>query len=165
MTTIQVNTSRFGVIEVEQANILTFVAPILGFEQIHRYILLDHAENSPFKWLQAIDNPDLAFVVTNPKFFGIPYEFALADDAIEKLGIQQAEDVLVLTIVNIPNDNPAQMTANLLAPLVINQNTLQALQLVLQDSQYQTRTRLLQDPAPTPDPSTEEKQPFLKGKG
>ncbi len=147
MSTIQLSTSRFGTIEVDNQNIIEFVSPILGFEQFKTFVLLDHAENSPFKWLQSTENEDLAFVVTNPKFFGIPYEFALPDDAVAKLSIQTADDVIVFTIVNIPQSNPALMTANLLAPIVINQNNLQAMQVVLQDTQFNTRTRLLADSA------------------
>lgn len=145
MSTVQINTSRFGLVEVEEKNILAFIAPILGFEHIKKYVLLDHAENSPFKWLQAVEDENLAFVVTNPKFFAIPYEFALPEDAVEKLKVTSADDVLVFTIVNIPNENPAQMTANLLAPIVVNQITMEAMQMVLQDPNLSTRTRLLPD--------------------
>jgi flagellar assembly factor FliW len=146
MSVIQIETSRFGTVEVDEKNIIEFVAPILGFEQLRQYVLLDHAENSPFKWLQAVGNAELAFVVTNPKFFGIPYEFTLPEDAVEKLAVAQVDDVIVLTIVNIPNDNPVLMTANLLAPLVVNQNNLNAMQVILQDPQLSTRTRLLPEP-------------------
>lgn len=143
MVTIEINTTRFGTVAVEEASILDFTSPLLGFEHIKKYVLLDHAENSPFKWMQAVEDPDLAFVVTNPKFFGIPYEFTLPEDAVEKLAAKQAEDILVFTIVNIPNDNPMLMTANLLAPIVVNQTNLRAMQAVLQDAQFSTRTPLL----------------------
>lgn len=146
MVKIPVETSRFGTIEVEESSIIEFVSPILGFDHVKKYVLLDHAENSPFKWLQAIDDPTLAFVTTNPKFFGIPYEFALPTEAAAQLQVAQAEDVVVLTIVNVPADNPAKMTANLLAPVVINQQNFKAAQVVLQDPALSTRTRLLPDP-------------------
>ncbi len=149
MSRIQVETTRFGTLEVDEDKTLTFVGPILGFEKMNRYFLVDHAENSPFKWLQSADNPDLAFVISNPKLFGIEYEFVLPDDAATKLGIQQAEDAMVFTIVNIPTENPSLMTSNLMAPLVMNQNTRQAMQVILQDSKYNTRTRLLPDPTPS----------------
>lgn len=164
MSQIQITTSRFGTVTVEEKTILEFVSPILGFEHLKRYVLLDHAENSPFKWLQAVEDANLAFVVTNPKFFGIPYEFALPEDAVEKLAIETAEDVIVFTIVNIPDDNPAMMTANLLAPLVLNQNNLQAMQVILQDPQLSTRTRLLPDSVLKNQPQTSA-APLEHGKG
>ncbi len=163
MSTIQITTSRFGTINVDGKNIIEFVSPIIGFEGLTRYTLLDHADNSPFKWLQSLDEPSLAFVVTNPKFFAIPYEFMLPEDTVHRLGIKQVEDVLVFTIVNIPNENPGLMTANLLAPIVVNQANLHAMQVVLQDTQYTTRTRLLPDTAKGQESS--ESASAQKGKG
>lgn len=142
---LQIQTARFGEIQVTEDRIIRFVKPIIGFDQLERYVLLDHADDSPFKWLQALEDPNLAFVVTNPKFFGIPYEFSIPDDVVEILGVKSAEDVVVLTIVNVPENNPALMTANLLGPLVVNQNTRVGLQLVLNDTDFGTKTRLIPD--------------------
>jgi len=147
MTKLRLETSRFGTVEVEEGLVLSFVSPILGFEAQKRFVVLDHSENSPFKWLQSVEDSSLAFVITNPKFFAIPYEFMLPDEASEKLEAKQAEDLLVFTIVNIPSEQPALMTANLLAPVVVNQNNLYAMQVVLQNSEFSTRTRLLPDSA------------------
>lgn len=147
MATQTVPTSRFGEIQVENDRVISFVEPVLGFNDSKEYILLDHAENSPFKWLQSLQEPDLAFVVTNPRFFGIDYEFTLEDEFVEKLAIQSADDPLVLTIVNIPSGNPSLMTANLMGPVVINQNSRAAMQVVLVNSDYTTKTRLLPDEA------------------
>jgi flagellar assembly factor FliW len=140
-----IHTARFGEVTVEEDRIIHFVEPILGFEQSNRYVILDHAEDSPFKWLQSADEPDLAFVVTNPKFFGIDYEFELGDEQAQKLSLEAAEDALVVTIVNIPQENPGKMTTNLLGPIIINQKLRQAMQVVLHDTPYNTKTRLIPD--------------------
>lgn len=142
---ITIETSRFGAVNVEEQKVLNFVSPILGFNEEKRYVLLDHAEDSPFKWLQSVDNGDLAFVVTNPKLFGVDYEFALPDHAVEKLKLEKAEDVMIFTIVNIPESNPSKMTTNLLAPIVIHQQTLEGMQVVLDNPKFSTRQRLLPD--------------------
>ena len=142
-----INTVRFGEVQVDADRILTFVEPILGFGDSHRFVILDHADDSPFKWLQSADDPALAFVVTNPKFFGIEYEFALPDEAASQLDIQSAEDALVLTIVNIPQGDPGKMTANLLGPVVVNQANRRAMQVVLNETSYSTKTRLIPDEA------------------
>jgi flagellar assembly factor FliW len=149
MDTTNIETSRFGAVTINTDRILTFTGPILGFEQITRYVLLDHAPQSPFKWLQAMDDVDLAFVVTDPTFFGLTYEFAIPDAVADQLGITQVEEAMVFTIVNIPDDNPTQMTANLLAPIVMNQTNLNAMQVILQDPALSTRTRLIPDDALT----------------
>lgn len=140
-----VQTARFGDVAVEQERIIQFVEPILGFSDTCRYVILDHAEDSPFKWLQSVEDPELAFVVTNPKMFGIEYEFALSDETAERLALSNAEDALVMTIVNIPQEDPSKMTTNLLGPIVVNQANCQALQVVLHESGYNTKTRLIPD--------------------
>ncbi|MFX8906989.1 flagellar assembly protein FliW, partial [Acinetobacter baumannii] len=87
-----IQTERFGDVEVALERVIHFVKPILGFESTERYVILDHAEDSPFKWLQSADQPELAFVVTNPKFFGIEYEFELSDELAAEVGLESAED-------------------------------------------------------------------------
>jgi flagellar assembly factor FliW len=145
MTNMIVNTVRFGEVSVDENRVIHFIEPILGFESTRRYVILDHSEDSPFKWLQSVDDPELAFVVTNPKFFGIDYEFTLADDTVSQLQIEAIEDTVVLTIVNIPQDDPSKMTTNLLGPIVISQKVRKAMQVVLHDTQYNTKTRLIPD--------------------
>lgn len=152
MPAMIIETERFGPVEVEENRLIHFIKPILGFENSHRYILLDHADDSPFKWLQSADEPELAFVVTNPKFFNIDYEFALSDEQAAEILLEEAEDALVVTIVNIPPENPSKMTTNLLGPVVINQKLRKAMQFVLADSQYTTKVRLIPDELLTPAP-------------
>jgi len=142
---MNIHTVRFGEVAIDEDRIVHFVEPILGFEQSQRYVILDHAEDSPFKWLQSADEPELAFVVTNPKFFGIDYEFELTDEQAGQLKLESAEDALVVTIVNIPQENPGKMTTNLLGPVVINQKLRKAMQVVLNDSSFSTKTRLIPD--------------------
>ena len=145
MAKLNIQTARFGEVAVDEERVIRFVEPILGFSDSHSYVILDHAEDSPFKWLQSADDPELAFVVTNPKLFGIDYEFTLSDELAEQLKLTAAEDALVMTIVNIPQEDPGKMTTNLLGPIVINQNSCKAMQVALHDSGYSTKTRLIPD--------------------
>ncbi len=145
MTNMIIDTVRFGEVEVEENRVIHFVEPILGFEKSLRYVILDHAEDSPFKWLQSADEPELAFVVTNPKFFGVDYEFELSDELAGRLTLEAAEDALVVTIVNIPQEDPGKMTTNLLGPVVINQKLRKAMQIVLTETGYSTKARLIPD--------------------
>jgi flagellar assembly factor FliW len=140
-----IQTARFGEVSVDDDRVIHFIEPILGFSDSGRYVILDHAEDSPFKWLQSADDAELAFVVTNPKLFGIEYEFVLSDENAEQLMLQNSEDALVMTIVNIPQEDPSKMTTNLLGPIVVNQTSRKALQVVLHESGYNTKTRLIPD--------------------
>lgn len=142
----QVETSRFGQVEVEDERCLTLIAPIIGFEDHEKFALLDHSEDSPFKWLQSFSDPELAFVVTMPALFGLDYEFELPDEATTALELKTAENVLVFTLVTIPEENPALMTTNLLGPIVMNTENQKAMQVVLNDSEkYGTKVRLITD--------------------
>jgi flagellar assembly factor FliW len=140
-----IQSSRFGEISIENEALLTFSQPILGFETLKEYALVEHAPDSPFQWLQSTENPELAFVVTNPTSFGLDYEFEIPDDLVDLLEISTIEEVLVLTIVNVPNDAPAEMTANLMGPIIINTTTKNAVQFALSDNSYGTKVRLIPD--------------------
>ena len=60
---MRITTTRFGEIEVEKSEIITFQG-ILGFEGVQQYILLGDVQ--PFGFLQAVEDPDLTFVVIDP---------------------------------------------------------------------------------------------------
>lgn len=152
MAEIRFQTSRFGEVSLDESRVIHFNTPILGFETLSQYALLDHAEDSPFKWLQSLQNEELAFVVTNPKLFGIPYEFELSDEAADVIGLTSADDAVVFTIVNIPDENPGKLTANLMGPIVVNVQNLRAMQLVLNHPDFSipdvsTKVRLIPDEA------------------
>lgn len=146
---MKIETARFGEVDVPEERLIQFVEPILGFEESGSYVLLEHAEDSPFNWLQSAQEPELAFVVTHPKLFNIDYDVSIPDEIVERLSLSAPEDVLILNIVNIPAENPSLMTANLLGPVVINQNQGIAMQVVLHESSYSTKTRLIPDPSGT----------------
>ncbi len=149
MATVTFDTEKFGTIEVDEANIIQFVAPILGFDHDHRFTLLPHRDESPFLWLQSMDSSGLSFVVTSPAQFNVPYEIEIPENVVETLAIEAAEEVIVLTLVTIPDGNPSLMTTNLLAPIVINQRTMKAMQIVLDNPAFDIRYRLIPDDALT----------------
>ncbi len=105
---------------------------LLGFEDLSNYKLYPHAEAEPFYVLEA---DETAFLLMEPGYFIEDYSFELDDESLEELGITQAEDVGVLVLIRIP-DNAAQMTANLLGPVVFHRQTGKAKQLVLSSEHY-----------------------------
>jgi flagellar assembly factor FliW len=138
-----ISTSRFGTVEIQADRIIHFSVPILGFDRCQSFVLLEHQKNSPFEWLQSTEDPDLAFIVSHPAYFKMDYPVVIPDETLEQLAIKSEQDVLIYTIINIPDDNPKAMTANLLGPIIINIHTMQAVQIVLSQSQYHTRHLLL----------------------
>jgi len=107
---------------------------MLGFESVKRFVLLEDRPDTAFKWLQAVDDPALAFIVVNPMEFFPDYEIELSDKQAETLDLEDPSEAVMLTTVTIGSDG--RVTTNLLGPIVMNSRTLQARQIVLQDDRY-----------------------------
>ena len=65
---MKIKTKPYGEIEVSERQRIIFPEGIIGFENIHQYFLIDSREG-PFYWLQAEEEPDLAFLLVNPRIF------------------------------------------------------------------------------------------------
>lgn len=133
---MKISTTRFGEIEIEQERIFDFVMPIIGFNNISKYIILDLKQDNFFKWLQSVEDPSLAFPIVSVFSMNVDYSIDLPDNVVENLKINKVESVLVMNIASIPQDNPQGTTINLLAPLVFNLDELLAGQIILSGSGY-----------------------------
>lgn len=116
-----------------------FVEPgLFGFETLLDYELSVYDPQTPFYWLRSVENPDVAFIVMEPAFLLDDYQFDLTNEDAEQLKLQSADNAFVLVICTIP-ENPLEMTANLLGPIVVNRDTQQARQLTLDRHLYPLR--------------------------
>lgn len=116
---------------VARENMIHLPAGLLGFETIKKYVLLTTDEEAPFSWLQAIDDPTLAFLVV-PPFDAVPeYQPELSDDDVIYLGLKSSFDALMYNVVTLRN---GKATINLKGPIVINRYTLRGKQVVLQNA-------------------------------
>ena len=140
-----VDTMRFGTIEVEEEKVVHFAQGIPAFEDEHDFVIIPYDEESPFVFLQSLQTPDLAFLMTVPYLFFKDYEFEIDDETVTKLALKSPDDVLVYVLLTIPRGSIKDMTANLMAPVVINTKTLAAKQLVLEKSRYTTKHRLFDE--------------------
>ena len=134
-----INTARFGQIEIQEEKIITFFAGIPAFEEEKEFVIIPYDEESPFVFLQSVQTSELAFLMTSPFIFFPEYQFELDDDSIAVLGIEKEEDLLIYALLTLPGKDIKQMTANLLAPIVINQQNHQAKQIILEKSEYKTK--------------------------
>lgn len=142
---MKVNTKNFGEIETDESNIIDFPNGLLAFDEEKKFVIIDNPdENIPFQWLQSTNNPDLAFVIINPFAFKKDYEFELSQSIVEKLKIQNENEVAVYTIVVVPEDIN-NMTANLLGPIIINTKTKLGKQIVLDNKSYSTKHYILKE--------------------
>lgn len=142
---MKIKTTRFGDINVDENALFELKSPILGYNDELEFVLIEHKENSNFKWLQSTQSPDLAFVVTLADYWGIEYVYELPEATQEELGIESADDVLTLNIVLIPGESPRKSTINLLAPIIFNVNTRKGSQVILTGTSFKVNHPLFKD--------------------
>ena len=143
----KIYTSRFGEIEVDEKKIVHFKDGIPAFEDEHEFVILPYEEESPYYFMQSLKSPDLAFLLTIPFLFFNDYSFEIDDETIKELDIKDPDAVFYYTMVTIPNGSIRYMTANLLAPIVLNSANMKAKQVVLEKSTYTTKHRLFPESA------------------
>ena len=135
---VRIQTTRFGVIEVPGASCYTFPEGVLGFPGITRYALFDNPGGGPLKWLQAIEDPSLAFVCCDPSVFLPGYRASVHRQDLRDITLERVEEGYVLVILVI-GKNPSEATANLLGPLIFNIPKRLGKQLVLSEGDYSSR--------------------------
>ena len=120
-----------------------FESGLPGFNEAHRFALVRiGGEDSLFSMLRSTDDAGLEFVVVPPELFFPDYVPEIDDDMAARIGLDSADDALLLVIVTI-TDPLGDSTANLLGPVVVNQRTRQAIQAILDPATYSTREALL----------------------
>ncbi len=157
------DTQRFGQLEIDEGRILTFDEGLPGFEAIHRFVLLQPDEGSLFMWLQAVDDPRLAFVIVNPNDFFSGYRLELSEEDRRHLGLASADEGAAFAIVVVPDD-PREMTANLKAPVVVNPETRHGRQVIVNTKGYGLKHRIVSGTSPkrrSAKPSRGDEQPLL----
>ena len=138
---LEIQTTRFGPLMVEQERVITFSRGLLGFPQFRRYALIQAGEDHYFFWLQSVDEPNLAFVVTDPAIFFKGYDVPLKEEAQHELELSDPALAQVFVICNKVGE---WLTGNLLGPIVVNAATRHAQQIVLTEKKWTTRQPLLQ---------------------
>lgn len=138
---MNVQTTRFGTVEVDAERVITFETGLLGFADFQRYVLLQPDDDAVFFWLQSVDDPALAFVVTDPALWVADFEATIRREQMEELSLENIEDAQVFVIVNRYDRS---LTANLQGPIVVNSLSRRAVQLVLADRRWTTRHEIVQ---------------------
>ena len=121
--------------------VLEMLRPMLGFPEQHRFALSRLDSTGLVCDLRSLDDDTTRFVVVPPEFFFDDYTPEIDDDLAGDLDAERAEDLLVLVVLTLGED-PADTTANLLAPIVVNHRTRRAAQVVLADADLPIRAPL-----------------------
>jgi flagellar assembly factor FliW len=133
-------TSRFGEIEYDPENLLTFPAGMIGFPTLHKFIVMPNKKKGPLFWIQSIDDPQVAFVLTDPTNFFLDYGVIPDESERTDLHADAEETCFVLTVVTILPDQ--KITINLAAPVIFAPSSNRAIQIILEDSKFSSQTPL-----------------------
>ena len=161
-TEIEIHSTRFGTLLVDDERVMTFPNGLLGFPDHKRFALIQTGEENYFFWLQSIDEPNLAFVVTDPAIFFKGYEVPLRDETRQELQLADAAETgadaslpeknpeAFLQVFVICNKVDEWLTGNLLGPLVVNAQNRLGQQVVLTEKKWTTRQPLMRLEAAVP---------------
>ncbi len=140
---LAVANTRIGPLEFAENQIITFGDGILGFNDHHRYVLLDRPETAPLALLQCVDQPELAFLVTDPTSLVTQINLGRLNSTLHDLDTRGPDDLQVLVTLTIPPGRPSDATANLVSPILINRRTQRGKQVILENQTYSHKQRIL----------------------
>ena len=116
MSTVTVESSRFGTVDVPAEAVIEFPAGLIGLGG-RRFALVAGDDQGAFRWLQSLDDGALALPVTDPWSFFSGYEVQLSDEDTARVGGGAAE-VDVWVTVRAGSDL-SDFSANLRAPILV----------------------------------------------
>ena len=141
---MQIDTLRFGQVEIDETKLIRFEGGIPGLEEYKSFTLLQFEDSYPIIWLQAVDFGGVCLPVLDTYAVLPGYVFDIDDEDVRELDLKSPEDLHVVSVVVIPEDIQ-RMTANLAAPIVINTITGKAKQIMLSGSDFNVRTPVFPD--------------------
>ena len=137
---MKIQTRYFGEVEFEEKRIIEFKEGIPGFKEFKQYIIIEDPE-SPFVYLQNVEDGEVSFIIINPYLLKEDYTIDIKDTYISTLGGGTAEQFSVFVIATVMNDLE-DATVNLLAPIVVQNETRQGMQVILENTSYTTKHKI-----------------------
>ncbi|MCX7798710.1 MAG: flagellar assembly protein FliW [Fimbriimonadales bacterium] len=139
---MQLDNTRFGTIQFQEGDVVTLPDGMVGFPQWTRFVLVQTREGSPFRWLQSVEDPSLAFLLADPTAYCPDYAPELPDAVAAALGLTEQSPCLLLVTAAIPRGRPEDMTLNLAAPVLINMESRIGAQVILESEAYTMKHRV-----------------------
>ena len=132
--------TRFGEVEYDPSKLLHFPAGLIGFPNLRDFIVMPNKKQGPLFWIQSVDDPDIAFVLTDPTNFFVEYKVIPEESEKNHLQIENDKECYVLSVVTVPPDK--KITLNLAAPILFSPKNNRAIQVILENTEFQTKTPL-----------------------
>ena len=114
-----IETERFGPFELKDSKVIDFPLGLPGFEELHKFIILEISETKPVYWLQSTENKYIALPMIIPFEIIEDYFIEIRETEMKELHVESKNDLLIMNVVVIPQDIQ-KMTVNLAAPVIIN---------------------------------------------
>ena len=128
---------------------IVFAEGLVGCQDWKRFVFLDCEDPGPVGLLQCLDDPEVGFLVADPYEILDGYRLEVSNSEKEAIGLAEWDDAMVLCTLIVRQD-PMEVTANLLGPLVINRANGRGVQVVLSGSEYSTRQLIAAAPGEEP---------------
>jgi len=137
----KINT-RFGEVEYDPENLLHFPAGLIGLPNLRHFVVMPNKKQGPLFWIQSVDDPDIAFVLTDPTNFFLDYQLTPEDSERQMLHLGKDDNCYILSVVTVPPDQ--KITVNLAAPILFAPKTNRAIQVIVENGNYSPKTPLVQ---------------------
>lgn len=132
-------TKYFGTYSYDEKNIILFESGIFGFEQEKEFILIQlDPNNEDVLCLQSLKDTNLALFIVNPFAFLEEYDPKPSEKELQAVSARNIGDLLFYVICSMTDDIYTS-TANLRCPIIVNPHNNKALQIILDNPEYQFR--------------------------
>ena len=115
---------------------ITMAVPMPGFPAHREFVLVRLNEDGLLYAFTSTEDPDLRFLVAPPEPFFPDYAPELEADVFAALNTKDPDRLLLLTVITAGSN---ETTANLMAPIVVDRDTMRAMQVVLSGSGFPVR--------------------------
>lgn len=144
---IKVETTNFGIIEIDEEQLLDFPCGIPGFEDLTRWCLFHLEQNTELCWMQAVDEPSVALLLADPDQLFRNYDLEISSDQLGPLELSEADEhsgaaPVVMRVVLRRDADEDAFVANLQAPMLFNLSNRKGMQLVLDRPKFSARQKL-----------------------
>lgn len=127
-----VKSDLLGPLSVAPEEVIAFPSGLFGFPECRRFVLVPGAREGTY-WLQSAEHGALAFLLVDPFLFFHDYAVDLGATDRAELEVEDASDVLVLTIVTLPRTRREPPTTNLQGPVAFNLRTRRGKQVAISE--------------------------------
>jgi len=139
---------ELGEIDPRDAEQVEMPEGLIGFERHHSFLLCEHEEYEPFRWLVSMADPDLAFALADPGYFvREAYHLTLNEMDMDLLDLKEGDPLEVLVTVSI-DEKTGWVVGDLKGPIIVNRRSGLARQILVYSARHSARQpmRLMKEP-------------------